>query len=556
MNKRYAIGIDFGTLSGRAVVVDVENGEEKSTSVCAYSHGVMDEILCDGITKLPKQTALQHPADYIEVLKKTIPEALKKANVSNEQIVGIGIDFTSCSVLPIYADGTPLCFDEKYKNRIHAYVKLWKHHSAQYEADKFEKIANSRNECFMKYYGGKMSSEYLFPKIMQVLDEDEEIYNAADKFIECGDWVVMQLTGNERRSLCQSAFKASWSKQNGYPSKDFFAALDKRLENVVDEKLSADIYSPHRCAGYLTEKAAEITGLKKGTPVSIANIDAHSALPASGVTNPGDMLMIIGTSTCHIIMSEQEKFISGINGVAEDAVVPGYYAYEAGQAGVGDIFEWFVKNSLPYSYYLEAKQNNKEIYRLLQEKAELLKPGENGIIALDWFNGNRSILTDADLSGMILGYTLRTKPEEIYRALMEATGFGTRMIIETFETNGVKINKLYASGGTAKKDSLMMQIYADITKKEIHIVKAEQPCALGAALSGAVAAGKSRGGYDSIKEAAAKMSGHSEKVYYPIKENSIIYDKLFDEYKTLHNYFGRGENNVMKKLLNQNNNDK
>lgn len=548
MEKKYAIGIDFGSLSARTVVVDIKTGEEKSESVFEYPHGVMDEYLCGGTEKLPPQTALQHPRDYIDALKKTIPEALEKAGISNEETVGVGVDFTSCTMLPIYRDGTPLCFDEKYKNRVHAYVKMWKHHSAQYEADKFEKTANERNEKFMEYYGGKTSSEWLFPKIMQILDEDEEIYRTADKFIECGDWIVMLLTGLESRSLSHASFKAAWSKESGYPSADFFASLDKRLENVVAEKLSDNVRHPVECAGYITKKAAELTGLKAGTPVSVAHIDAHVAVPVSGATKPGDMLMIMGTSTCHMMISKTKSFVTGVCGVAEDGIIPGYYAYEAGQVCVGDHFDWFVKNATPYSYYLEANRRNINIHQLLREKAQKLTPGGNGLIALDWFNGNRSILNDADLSGLILGYTLRTKPEDVYRALIEATGFGTRMITETFEKNGIKICRLFASGGIARKDPLMMQIYADILQKEIHIVRAKQPCALGAALFGAVAAGTEHGGFDSVESAVKVMAKPSEVIYRPIKENSIIYDKLFEEYKTLHDYFGRGGNNIMKKM--------
>lgn len=545
--KKYTIGIDYGSLSGRILFVDVENGEEVASHTVDYKHAVMDRILPDGKTKLPPETALQHPQDYIDVYK-TIPKVLEETGITKEQVIGIGVDFTSCTVLPIDKNGNPLCFLEKYKNRPHAYSKLWKHHAAQYEADKFNEVVESRKEEFIKRYGGKMSSEWVVPKAMQILHEDEEIYDAMDRFIEGGDWIVLQLTGEEKRSLCQAGYKAVWSKKDGYPSNDFFKALDSKMENFVDEKLSRDIYATTDTAGYLTKEAAKLTGLQEGTAVAVANVDAHVALPAVKITEPGKMLMIMGTSTCHIMMGEEEKFIPGVGGVVEDGVIPGYFAYEAGQACVGDHFDWMVRNTVPGSYEEEAKAKNVGIHELLTEKASRLKPGESGLIALDWWNGNRSILTDADLTGMILGCTLLTKPEEIYRTLIEATAFGTKVIIDAFEEGGVPIKELYAAGGIARKNAMVMQIYADITNRIIRISASPQAPALGAALFGAVAAGSEKGGYDTIQEASEKMSRLKDEMYVPKPENVAVYNELFKEYKTLHDYFGTGENNVMKRL--------
>lgn len=544
---KYSLGIDFGTLSGRAVLIDIENGNEIAEDVLEYRHGVMDEILCDGKTRLPLQTALQNPADYIEVLKTVIPNVIRSSGINPEDIIGVGVDFTSSTVMPIDEQGDPLCFKEKYASNPHAYVKLWKHHSAQYEADRFTETAVEMEEDFLKYYGGKMSSEWLFPKIMQILDEDEELYDAADRFIEAGDWIVLKLTGEEKRSLCQAGYKAAWNKKTGYPSKEFFKKLNPKLENVVEEKLNKNIYKTTECAGFITKEAAAMTGLLEGTAVAVANIDAHVALPASGVTKSGKLLMIMGTSTCHIMMSEKERFIEGVSGVVEDGIVPGYFAYEAGQACVGDHFEWFVNNALPYSYYLEAQENNKNVFGLLEEKAKKLKPGESGLLALDWFNGNR-MLSDANLSGMILGYNLRTKPEEIYRALIEATAFGTRLIIDTFEQGGIEINELIAAGGLPQKNEMLMQIYADITNKPIKIAKSKQSCAVGAAIFGAVAAGTERGGYDDIDTASENIAQYLEKSYVPISENVKVYELLYREYKKLSDYFGKGKNSVMKNI--------
>ncbi len=548
--KKYTIGIDYGSLSGRVVLVDVENGEELGFETLDYAHGVMDTFLPDGTTRLAPETALQDPQDYLDVLKVAVPKVLATYGIDKSQIIGIGVDFTACTVMPITEDGTPLCFVEGYHNRPHAYVKLWKHHAAQYEADRFNDVVAARGEEFIKRYGGRMSSEWVVPKAMQILHEDEEIYNKMDGFIEAGDWIVQVLTGNERRSLCQAGYKAVWSKKDGYPSDEFFAALDPKMRHFVDEKLSRDIYATTDCAGYLTEEAAALTGLAAGTAVAVANVDAHVALPAVKITKPGKMLMIMGTSTCHIMMSDEERFIPGVGGVVEDGVIPGYYAYEAGQACVGDHFDWFVKQAVPAGYMDEAKDQGVDIHTLLTSKAQALKPGESGLIALDWWNGNRSILTDANLSGVLLGCTLLTKPEEIYRALIEATAFGTRVITEAFEEGGVPIEELYAAGGIAQKNPLMMQIYSDITNKEIRISASKQAPALGAALFGAVAAGSAAGGYDSIDEASEKMARLEDTVYRPNPENVKVYDQLYKEYRLIHDYFGKGGNDVMKRLKN------
>jgi L-ribulokinase len=548
MGKKYAIGVDFGTQSGRAVLVEVDTGREVATAVKEYPHGVMDEYLPDGKTKLEPDWALQHPQDYLDVLAETIPAVLKEAGVSNEDVIGIGIDFTACTMLPIDKDGTPLCFYDEYKSHPHAYVKLWKHHAAQDEANRLNQIAAERGEEFLQRYGGKISSEWLFPKIWQILNEAPEIYERAAKFIEAADWIVLQLTGQEKRNSCTAGYKAIWHKRKGYPSKDFFRALDPRLENVVDEKLSRDIYPIGTKAGEITEKAARLTGLKPGTAVAVGNVDAHVAVPAVGITEEGKMLMIMGTSTCHMLLGKEEKMVPGICGVVEDGIIPGYMGYEAGQSCVGDHFEWFVKNCVPAAYVQEAKERGISVYRLLAEKAQKLAVGESGLVALDWWNGNRSVLVDVDLTGVIVGCTLLTKPEEIYRALIEATAYGTRMIIETFEEHGIPIYELYAAGGIAEKDPFMMQIYADVTNREIKISGSPQAPALGSAMFGAVAAGKERGGYDSIVEAAKVMAKVKDTVYRPIPENVKMYDRLYAEYKILHDYFGRGANDVMKRL--------
>ncbi len=548
MNKKYSMGVDFGTQSGRAVIVDIETGDVIAVSVKNYTHGVMDEYLLEGKVKLPPDWALQHPYDYVEVLREAVPDVLSQSCVDPKDIIGMSIDFTACTMLPTDKNGVPLCFMEAFKYNPHAYVKLWKHHAAQPQANRLNEIAIQRGEKFLQRYGGKISSEWLIPKIMQVLDEAPDVYNAADKFIEAADWMSWILTGNERRNSCTAGYKALWSKRDGYPSKEFFKALDPRLENLVDEKLSRDIYPQGAKAGELTPRMAEITGLLPGTAIAVSNVDAHVAVPAVGIVEPGKMLMIIGTSTCHMVLDTEEKIVPGMCGVVEDGIIPGFMGYEAGQSCVGDHFEWFINNCVPGSYMKEARDRGINLHKLLREKAQKYKPGETGLLALDWWNGNRSVLVDADLTGLIIGLTLTTKPEEIYRALIEATAYGTNMIIDTFENSGVAINELYACGGIAGKDEFMMQIYSDVTNREIRISASPQTVALGSAMFGAVAAGKEKGGYDTIYEAARKMAKVKDEYYKPNPENVRIYKELYKEYKMLHDYFGRGTNDVMKRL--------
>jgi L-ribulokinase len=547
VNNKYSIGIDYGTQSGRVLLVEVQTGKEVATAVTPYKHGVIEDVLPGTNLKLGQDWALQHPDDYMDVIK-SIPEVIKHANVSPEDVIGIGIDFTSCTILPIKKDGTPLCMLDEYKENPNAWVKLWKHHAAQKQANKLNEIAAEREESFLSIYGGKISSEWMIPKIMQVLEESPEIYEASDSFIEAGDWMVMQLIGKKVISSCSAGYKALWQKSTGYPDNAFFQELDPRLEHVVDEKLLRQVYPIGHTAGYLTSEAASLTGLNTKTAVSTFICDAPVALPALGVTEPGKMVMVMGTSLCHFILSEEEVRVEGICGSVEDGAMPGFFGYESGQSAVGDIFEWFVKNCVPADYHRIAEEQKIDIYQLLEEKASKLKPGESGLLALDWWNGNRSPLVDADLSGMILGLTLTTKPEEIYRALIEATAFGTNLIIETHRNAGIAVNELYACGGLSQKNRMLIQIFSDVTNMEIHIAGSTQTPALGAAIYGAVAAGKASGGYDNVFDASANMAKVLDEVYKPNRENHQIYQQLFAEYKIVNDYFGRGLNHVMKRL--------
>ena len=545
--SKYVIGVDYGTLSGRALIADARTGAEIASAVYEYPHAVMDQALPDG-TPLGPDWALQDPQDYLDVLSHTVPEVIKQSGVSPKDIIGIGTDFTACTILPVKKDGTPLCFLPQFSNRPHAYVKLWKHHAAQDKANRLNEIAANRNETWLNNYGGKISSEWAIPKIWQLAQEDPEIYDSMDRYIEAADWIIWQLCGKETRNSCTAGYKEIWNKKTGFPPDEFFSALSPKLTHVVDEKFSRVITPLGKKAGEITPEAAELTGLLPGTAVAIGNVDAHVCVPAVGIDGPGKMLAIMGTSTCHIMMGTEEHQVPGMCGVVEDGVMPGYFGYEAGQSCVGDHFAWFMDNCLPASYFEAAKKQNKNIYKYVQEKAAMLAPGESGLLALDWWNGNRSVLVDVDLTGMLLGMTLKTKPEEIFRALVEATAYGTRMIIENFREHGVPVNEFFASGGISQKDPLTMQIYSDVINMPVKIAGSEQGPALGSAIFASVAAGKDAGGYDSIYEAARVMGNIKDVIYEPIAENVEIYDKLFYEYRILHDYFGRGDNNIMKRL--------
>jgi len=546
MGARYAVGIDFGTESGRAVLVDVADGRELATAVYLYRNGVIDEHLPepDADVNLGPDWALQDPQDYLRTIQHTVPSLLAETGVAASSVVGLGIDFTACTMLPTTTDGTPLCSLPRFRREPHAWVKLWKHHAAQPEADRINDLARERGEPWLARYGGKISSEWFFPKALQILDEAPEIYQAADRLIEAADWVVWQLTGVETRNSCTAGYKAIWSKTDGFPPDAYFAALDPRFEHVVDERMSRRIVPIGGCAGGLRDEAARWTGLRPGTPVAVANVDAHVSVPAAGVTEPGTMVAIMGTSICHMVLGSQSETVEGMCGVVEDGIIPGLFGFEAGQSAVGDIFAWFVKNAVPPEYADAAQRRGVDIHTVLEAEAAKLRPGESGLLALDWWNGNRSILVDADLSGLLVGTTLATRAPEIYRALIEATAYGTRTIIGAFEANGVTVGNLVACGGLPERSPLVMQIYADVTGREVKIAASQQTPALGSAMFGAVAAAA----YGSILEAAQQMAHLRETSYRPIAAHRAAYDELYAEYVRLHDLFGRGPMDVMKRL--------
>ncbi|GAB4424049.1 MAG: ribulokinase [Anaerolineae bacterium] len=542
-DDKYTIGVDFGTESGRAVVVRVRDGAELGSAVYNYPDGVIDERLPSTGERLPPEWALQNPDDYIGVFKNAVPAALKASGVDPADVIGIGIDFTACTMLPTLADGTPLCRLPEWRGNPHAWVKLWKHHAAQPEADQINETARRMNQPWLARYGGKISSEWFFSKMLQILNEAPEVYHAADRMLEAADWVVWQLCGVETRNTCTAGYKAIY--QDGtFPDKEYLAALHPELADVVETKMMTDLAPLGGRAGGLTEEAAGWTGLRPGIAVAVANVDAHVTVPAAQVVEPGRMVMIMGTSTCHMVLNDERHNVPGMCGVVDGGIIPGMYGYEAGQSGVGDIFAWFVDHAVPPEYHDAAKAAGMDLHQYLESEAAKQKPGEHGLLALDWWNGNRSVLVDVDLSGLLIGATLATRAPDIYRALLESTAYGTRVIIEAFENNGVPITELVAAGGLPEKNKLMMQIYADVTGREFRTIGSAQGPALGSAMHAAVAAGA----YPDIQAAAQSMGKLKDEVYRPIPENQAIYDKLYAEYVTLHDYFGRGENDVMKRL--------
>jgi len=550
VEPRYVIGVDFGTESGRAVLVDVADGRELGVDVYKYRNGVIDERLPDpdGDVTLGPDWALQDPNDYIETFKRAVPGVVAGAGIDPAAVIGIGIDFTACTMLPTKADGTPLCMLERYRRDPHAWVKLWKHHAAQPEADDVNRVAAEMGETWPARYGGKISSEWFFPKALQILREAPEIYRAADRLIEAADWVVWQLTGSETRNNCTAGYKAIWSAEEGFPRREFFAALDPEFADVVDSKMSRSIDRLGNAAGRLSERAAEWTGLRAGIAVAVANVDAHVSAPAATVTEVGTLVAIMGTSTCHIVLSDTAPIIPGACGVVRDGVIPGLFGYEAGQSAVGDIFAWFVEHCVPPLYHERARDRGVTVHQVLEEEAAALRPGQSGLLAIDWWNGNRSVLVDADLSGVLIGMTLATTPPEMYRALIEATAFGTRVIIDAFEKGGIPIDRVVACGGLPERNRLLMQIYADVTGRTFRIAASAQTPALGSAMFAAVAAGAAEGGYASIEEAAKRMARLRDEAFEPTEANREPYDVLYGEYVRLHDLFGRGGDPAIKTL--------
>lgn len=545
--SKYTLGIDFGTLSGRCVVVSVGDGSILADVSMNYPHGVISEKLPFGDCVLPADYALQYAPDYRQVLEYIVPKAVREAGVCKEDVIGLCIDFTTCTIIPVYEDGAPLCECERFKENKHAYVKLWKHHAAQPYADRITEMLYSEGDDRLDSFGGKVSSEWLFPKLLQIYEEAPEIYGECSYICEAGDWLTYLLTGEKCHGYIYATYKGLYDSEKGFISSEILEKLSFGFGDVVKEKLFP-IRDQYSRAGVLKKEWADALGLCEGIAVSVPFPDAHVAPPALAVDRPGVVSAIFGTSACFMHVDEKFHKVKGICGVVRDGVLPGYYGYESGLCCYGDLFAWFCDNCVPSEYKAEADARGIPVIKLLTEKAAELSVGESGIVALDWWNGNRNVLVDGGLSGMIVGMTMNTKPHEIYRALLEATAFAVKKIFDTLADSGVYVDTFHAGGGIAKKDPFAMQMLSDVLNIRIRVSGASQIPALASAIYASVAAGEEAGGHNSLEEASRCMAAPFIAEYEPNEENTKAYAELYEEYCRLHDYFGRGENDVMKRL--------
>jgi len=555
--KKYAIGLDFGTNSCRSLIVDLSDGAELASHVFPYPSGQAG-VLID-----PKEPNLarQNPQDYIDGIKETITEAISGAQKENPEfdaanIIGIGIDTTGSSPMPVNGEGTPLCFLPEFKDNLNAMVWLWKDHTGHSEATQITSLAKKMRPEYLSKIGGTYSSEWFWSKVLHCYNTAPDVFNAAESFVEICDWIPAVLTGEInpkkiKRSICAAGHKAMHNESwDGLPDKEFLSSLSPAIADLRD-KLYEKAFPSDQLAGKLSNDWAAALGLKPRIAIAVGAFDAHMGAVGAGV-KPGTLVKILGTSTCDIMVAPNDKKLSdipGVCGIVDGSVMPGYFGIEAGQSAVGDIFLWFVNNLVPEKY---GKTVDEKFENLLIE-AEKQKVGEHGLLALDWNNGNRTILVDVRLSGLLLGQTLHTEPHEIYRALIEATAFGALTIINRIEEYGVPVKEIVNCGGLASKNPFLMQVYADITGRPMKVSRSEQTPALGAAIFGAMAAGKEISGFSSLLDAQNAMTG-TKDVFEPIPSNHSVYKKLYVLYKQLHDAFGTKDHsgkmhNVMKDLL-------
>jgi L-ribulokinase len=553
--RKLTLGLDYGTNSVRAVLVDVANGDELGTYVWDFETGQAGIIIDPSDHNL----ARQNPADYLkgaEIVTHKVLSQAKKADKDFDagQIIGIGIDTTGSTPIPVDKSGTALAMKDEFKNNPNAQAWLWKDHTGHAEAAEITELAEKEHPEYLAKCGGTYSSEWFFSKILHCLRADPKVFDAAHTWVEHADYMPALLTGTThpdklKRCRCAAGHKAMFNDDwGGYPAKDFLAKLDPKLGQLRDA-LTEKTFAIDQKAGDLTEEWANKLGLKAQIPVAMGAFDAHLGGVGSGIS-AGKLVKIIGTSTCDMAVWPSDKELAdvpGICGIVDGSILPGFWGLEAGQSAVGDIFNWFVN-------YLQPGGKAAGSHEALSKKAAKLRPGQSGLLALDWNNGNRTILVDQRLTGLLLGQTLHTTPEEIYRALIEATAFGALTIINRFEEYGVKISEVINCGGIAEKNPMIMQIYADIIGREMKVARSAQTCALGSAIAGAVVAGSAAGGYDNYSDAQAAMCGMKEATYKPIPENQKVYQQIYPLYKQLHDAFGLESfsgkmANVMKELL-------
>lgn len=490
---------------------------------------------------LDKAWALQHPADYLDVIFRGIPEVLANVRINTNHIIGIGVAFTSCTVLPVSIDGTPLCLLERFRDQPHSWPKLWKHHAAVEEAAILERALTSVDAQWIARYGGHVSVEWLWPKLLEIARDAPEVFRATDRIVEAADWIIHLLTGVWSRNIGGAGFKAFYQPDLG-SFDDIWATIVPPDLRTSHTKVRGPVMPLGVAVGTLEAKVATRLGLSPRTVVATGMIDAHAAVLGAGGIEPGTMTMVMGTSTCHLIMDKELVAPEGIFGVVKSGIRPEFYAYEAGQAAVGDLFGWvagLIRNSLP----------NKSIYDQLEEEASKIPPGGTGLLVLDWWNGNRSVLGDVHLSGTIVGLRLDSTLADIYRAAMEGTGFGTRRILESFENAGVHCARIVACGGLPFRNELVTQIYADILGRPIEVAPSVEATALGAAIAAAVAAGPERGGYADVPEAVAAMISGRRRIIRPNPSAIRTYKTLYRHYGTLHDWFGRENPHVMHGIL-------
>ena len=533
MTALCSIGVDFGTESGRVLLLDLESGEELATHVVRYPHGVIDRVLPGSGERLGADWALQHPGDWTHVIETGVPAALAAAKVAPETVVGLGVDVTSCTVLPADAAGTPLCLTPEWQEHPHAWPKLWKHHAAQHVADRLTAVAVAREEGFLSRYGGRISSEWYFPKLIEVWLEDRPVYDASCAFLEATDWIVWWLTGRLTRQSTTAGYKAMWSADEGLPPREYFDAAYPGFDQPA-EKLGTEFVALGTSAGTISPRLAARLGLAESVTVAVGNVDSFVSVPGAGVSDPGVFVVAIGTSICSMVLSDTEVRLPGITGVARDGILPGRFGYEAGQAAVGDMLAWFAGG------LLEAPGT----YAELETAAAAVAPGSSGLVILDWFNGNRSILADADLSGVITGLTLASTRAEIYRAMIEAIGFGNRRIIENFTSHGVAINAIVANGGIAERSPLTMQILADTSGLSVQVPASAEIPARGAALFGAVAAGA----FSGVDAAVAATRPPAARTYTPDVTAVETYGEVYAIYRELYGLLGDRHAELMHRL--------
>lgn len=527
-SARLALGLDFGTESVRALLVRLD-GVEAGSAVGRFRHGQIIQSLPGSRQPLPPDFALQHPSDWLDAAGKAVRQALKHSGAASEDVLSIGVDFTSCTMLPARSDGTPLCRLPELAGDPYSWPKLWKHHAAKEQTQRMNDVARRRNEPWLARHGGIIGLEWFFPKVLETFEEAPEVYDSAEVWLEGGDWLAWQLVGGPAeelpRSTCQAGYKAMWNAGEGYPSPEFFAALDRRLAKTLPAKLPGRMLSPGEAAGELTVASARQLGLQAGIPVSAAIIDAHAGVPGAGVAEPDTLVMVLGTSSCHMLNSRQEKLIPGVAGVVAGGILPGFYGYETGQAAVGDAFDW-----------LRRLCGAKDFTQLDRQAAEL-PPGADGVLAIDWLNGCRTPLMDGTLTGSFLGLALRHGPEHLYRALMEASACGLRWIVELLREGGVPVKRLVATGGLPHHNPLLVQIYADVLGQPITVHPSKQGPALGAAILGVLAAGSQHTGFRSASSAIKAMAGDRRetpaRIVKPNRANCKSYDAVYAAYRDL-----------------------